>query len=88
MPRLFQPTAGTDVALIATRDTAAGTLKAVTYNLLADKCALSGFHDYCPTRWLEWGYRLPRILDELDSYDADVICLQEVRCMCACVPTA
>ena len=81
MARLFQPTARKESTPSALKDTPAGMLKAVTYNLLADKYAVSGFHSYCPTRWLEWGYRLPRILIELDSYDADVICLQEVSWM-------
>lgn len=78
MPRLFQPTAN-PAAAGTLAGAATGSLRAITYNLLADKYATSGFHSYCPARWLEWGHRLPLILRELDGYDADVICLQEAR---------
>ena len=78
--RLFQPTASPAAAARAQQaGAAAGGITAVTYNILADKFATSGYHSYCPAQWLEWRYRLPRILQELDGYDADVICLQEVR---------
>ena len=52
----------------------------VTYNLLADKFAITGLHDYCPTEHLSWGAsRAPRLLQEIKSYAADVLCLQEVE---------
>ena len=82
MVRLFHQTAVSGTVQNLIDDAAASTLKAVTYNLLADKYAVSGFHSYCPARWLEWSYRLPRILKELDDYDADVMCLQEVGRRC------
>ena len=67
-------------ATVSTTATSALRLTAVTYNILADKYATSGFHSYCDSRWLQWRHRLPLILAELDGYNADVICLQEVPC--------
>ncbi|KAG7668710.1 hypothetical protein Ndes2526B_g03664 [Nannochloris sp. 'desiccata'] len=54
-------------------------LTVVTYNMLADKYAMSGHHKYCPTEHLEWSSRSPRLLDEITSYKADILCLQEVE---------
>lgn len=44
-------------------------------------CTSSSFekrrhHDYCPQEYLQWSYRAPRILRELEQYDPDVLCLQ------------
>lgn len=36
-------------------------------------------HLHCPRPFLEWNFRKMRILRELDEYNADVICLQEVE---------
>ena len=48
----------------------------VSYNILAQKYIDAGYHG--EETWLSWSHREPRILAELDSYGADVICLQEV----------
>ena len=50
----------------------------MSYNILAQKYVDAGYHG--TDAWLSWSYRQPRILAELDSYAADVICLQEVLC--------
>jgi mRNA deadenylase 3'-5' endonuclease subunit Ccr4 len=47
--------------------------------LQADKYATSGIHSYASAEQLAWGSRWPRILQEIQKYDADVLCLQEVR---------
>ena len=39
--------------------------------------ALSYRHQYCSIRDRLWEARYPRILAEIDGYDADVLCLQE-----------
>jgi mRNA deadenylase 3'-5' endonuclease subunit Ccr4 len=54
-------------------------LTVVTYNILADKYAMGGHHAYCPIDHLQWSSRLPRLLDEITSYHADILCLQEVE---------
>ncbi|PNW74930.1 hypothetical protein CHLRE_12g504000v5 [Chlamydomonas reinhardtii] len=55
------------------------TLTAMTYNLLADKYARGGWHGYCPPQHLTWDSRRERILQEIESYSSDIICLQEVE---------
>ncbi len=78
MRRRFVPTtaakfAGSDVLL-----------KLIQYNILADgeKLALSEKHSYCPMPLRLWGSveqgRCFRLLREISSYDASVICLQEL----------
>ncbi|KAL4424299.1 hypothetical protein ABPG75_001600 [Micractinium tetrahymenae] len=54
-------------------------LTVCTYNILADRHATSGMHDYCPAKFLAWAYRKQRILEELLQMDADIVCLQEVE---------
>jgi hypothetical protein len=54
-------------------------LTVVSYNLLADKFASSGAHDYCPAQFLTWAQRGPKLIAELLGYRAHVICLQEVE---------
>ena len=56
-------------------------LAVVSYNILAQKYIDAGYHG--EEAWLSWSHRQPRILAELDSYGADVICLQEVMHACA-----
>lgn len=36
-------------------------------------------HDYCAPEHLSWNYRWPLIASELERYDADLYCLQEVE---------
>lgn len=54
--------------------------KLVTYNVLADgeKLALGPKHDYCPLNLRQWQVRFKKIKAELCSYDADIVCLQEI----------
>lgn len=53
-------------------------LTVVSWNILADQFAVLQFDSACPPQHLDWSSRLPRIVKQLLSYDADVICLQEV----------
>ncbi|KAG2445827.1 hypothetical protein HXX76_000431 [Chlamydomonas incerta] len=55
------------------------TLTAMTYNLLADKYTRGGWHSYCLPQHLNWDSRRERILQEIESYSSDIICLQEVE---------
>lgn len=54
-------------------------LTVVSWNILADQYTDDQFASNCSPEHLAWENRLPRIIDELISYDADVICLQEVE---------
>lgn len=53
--------------------------RVVTYNVLApsSRFGLSEKYDsYCPRRYREWSYRFPRILEQLDALDGDIVGIQ------------
>lgn len=56
-------------------------LTVVTYNILADRYATApgGMHSYCPPQHLAWQERKQRLMQELLSFNADILCLQEVE---------
>jgi len=56
-----------------------GSLRVLQWNILADGLAQAGDFIRVDPAVLEWPYRLPLILAELQEADADVICLQEVN---------
>jgi CCR4-NOT transcription complex subunit 6 len=60
-------------------DSTALQFRVVTYNILADIYATQQIFPYCPKWALSWRYRRVQILRELEQYDADIICLQEVQ---------
>jgi len=51
----------------------------MNYNILCDKYATRHAYGYCPSWALKWDYRRKQILDELRSYVADIISLQEME---------
>ena len=56
-------------------------LRVVSYNVLGAHQALSPIHNYCPMEYRLWdgeGGRCENVIAELDGYEADVMCLQEV----------
>ena len=65
------------------------TIRVCQYNVLADgfyaavgeyaESTHGGFNDYSTVAQREWSYRFPRLMAEMDSYAADVYCLQEVQ---------
>eukprot|EP00878_Enallax_costatus_P038967 GHUV01044471.1.p1 GENE.GHUV01044471.1~~GHUV01044471.1.p1 ORF type:complete len:279 (+),score=66.96 GHUV01044471.1:521-1357(+) len=73
MRRWFQPAARACNLPVSQ----AHQVRVLTYNILADK--YKRFHPYCPPEYLDWSYRYPRILQELQSYSPDILCLQEVE---------
>ncbi|KAL5992403.1 hypothetical protein ACLOJK_013321 [Asimina triloba] len=56
-----------------------GSFSVLTYNVLSDSFANLGNYSYCPNWALTWEYRKHYLLQEITRYDADVVCLQEVR---------
>lgn len=58
----------------------------ITYNILTDVLCMTDKHSYASTADREWGGpssgRCARILSEVRSYDADIICLQECSLKC------
>ena len=71
--RQYRPVgpAGTDTAAVE-----ANGLRLVSYNVLGPMQALGEKHNYTEARFRSWAYRRRLILDELASYNADIICLQ------------
>ena len=49
----------------------------MSYNLLAADLT-APFRDYCAKESLKFAYRLPRIIAEIETANADILCLQEV----------
>ncbi|CAI9096076.1 OLC1v1032147C1 [Oldenlandia corymbosa var. corymbosa] len=58
-----------------------GGFRVLSYNLSADMYVRSGRnnYDYCPPEKLTWEYRSQNLLKEILSYEADILCLQEVQ---------
>ncbi|KAK3250005.1 hypothetical protein CYMTET_40598 [Cymbomonas tetramitiformis] len=52
--------------------------RAMSYNILSDLYVYGSSNAYCDRKYLDIGYRQQLLLDELFTYNADIICLQEV----------
>uniref|UniRef100_A0A8C4PZJ2 Phosphodiesterase 12 n=1 Tax=Eptatretus burgeri TaxID=7764 RepID=A0A8C4PZJ2_EPTBU len=66
-----------------TDKTALGTLRVISYNILADtyaqtELARTVLFPYCPPYAMDLGYRQQLLQKELKGYNGDIICLQEV----------
>ncbi|XP_061757136.1 protein angel homolog 2 [Nerophis ophidion] len=53
----------------------------MSYNILSQDLLQENAYLYrhCPSHILDWTYRLQNLLAEIQTYDADVLCLQEVQ---------
>ena len=71
---------------IASPAVAVTPLRLITYNILADALCMTSKHSYCDAAERSWGDasagRCQRLLAEILSYDADVVCLQECNTRC------
>jgi len=52
--------------------------KVISYNILCDRAATESAHGYTASWALAWSYRKERIIEEIQSYEGDILCLQEV----------
>ena len=71
--RAFVPTSATGAV-------PAARARLVSYNILADELCMTEKHSYCPVKDREWhgdSGRGARLVAELLSYEADIVCLQE-----------
>ncbi|GAX76948.1 hypothetical protein CEUSTIGMA_g4395.t1 [Chlamydomonas eustigma] len=64
-------------------DRSQGRMRVLSYNILADQYAGSTYAEqvlfnYCPLQYLDPDYRKQLVVAELEHYNADVACLQEV----------
>jgi mRNA deadenylase 3'-5' endonuclease subunit Ccr4 len=67
-------------SLCATGAVPAADARLVSYNILADELCITAKHSYCPVKDREWrgkSGRGARLVAELLSYEADIVCLQE-----------
>lgn len=55
------------------------TFRVLTYNCLAEIYTSESLYAHCPDWALSWTYRRHNLLRELFSYDADIMCLQEIQ---------
>lgn len=67
------------ITVFESKSSNADTFSVVSYNILSDVCATRNAHEMCPGWALLWEYRWKNLLLEITGYDADIICLQEVR---------
>lgn len=51
----------------------------MSYNVLSSSYAAPEMYPYCPKEYLDWETRGQSIIDEINHYECDVICLQEVE---------
>ncbi|DBA03906.1 TPA: hypothetical protein N0F65_004596 [Lagenidium giganteum] len=56
-----------------------GVFRVLTYNILAEIYATRQMYPYCPVWALSWTFRRELLQRELQTYNADIICLQEVQ---------
>ncbi|EKD21095.1 putative Glucose-repressible alcohol dehydrogenase transcriptional effector [Drepanopeziza brunnea f. sp. 'multigermtubi' MB_m1] len=54
------------------------TFKVYSFNILSDQACTRKMYGYSPAEALEWSYRKESILTDIQSNDADFVCLQEV----------
>lgn len=54
-------------------------ISVVSFNILSERYSTPQRYGYVPSWALEWKYRRELILQELASYSADIICLQEME---------
>ncbi|TPX34773.1 hypothetical protein SeMB42_g07276 [Synchytrium endobioticum] len=57
----------------------ADTFTLLCYNTLCEKYASSSSYGYTPSWALNWEYRKEILLQEILTYNADIVCLQEVE---------
>ncbi|KAM6501851.1 glucose-repressible alcohol dehydrogenase transcriptional effector [Amanita muscaria] len=63
---------------ILANDRNAEVFSVLCYNILCERYATEKMYGYTPSWALSWDYRKNLILNEIMSYDADFLCLQEV----------
>eukprot|EP00834_Sanchytrium_tribonematis_P003722 NODE_154_length_15322_cov_0.584510.p2 type:complete len:478 gc:universal NODE_154_length_15322_cov_0.584510:12770-14203(+) len=51
----------------------------LSYNILAQKYARPKLYGYTPNWALDWNHRSANIIAEVESYDPDIICFQEIE---------
>lgn len=73
------PAVQTPIHALSSFKSSPGRFKVLCYNILAEVYATTNLYHYCPPWALAWSYRKTKLLREILSCDADIICLQEVE---------
>ncbi|GJQ09575.1 hypothetical protein GpartN1_g1366.t1 [Galdieria partita] len=55
------------------------TFRVLSYNCLAEIYTSESLYAHCPDWALSWTYRRHNLLREIFTYDADIMCLQEIQ---------
>ncbi|RHY79520.1 hypothetical protein DYB35_009748 [Aphanomyces astaci] len=77
--RQMVPAIGKDERLTAARLRIHGGFRILSYNVLAEIYATRQMYPYCPMWALNWSFRKQLLQRELQLYNADILCLQEVQ---------
>ncbi|OQR82903.1 carbon catabolite repressor protein [Achlya hypogyna] len=79
----FPPLAPKRPMISSIKDTARvryiGSFRVLSYNVLAEIYATRQMYPYCPMWALNWSFRKQLLKRELQLYNADILCLQEVQ---------
>lgn len=78
VPHAIESAQRTHTAPVPIRNIA-DTLRILTFNTLAEIYATRSVYPYCPSWAMSWAYRGQLVMQEMLSYDADILCLQEVQ---------
>ena len=54
-------------------------IRICSYNILAEIYANQGVYPYCPRWALSWNFRSRNLIREIQNFNADIFCLQEVQ---------
>ena len=65
--------------LFSTKTKRPGTFRVLTYNILSEIYANVQAYPDCPSWALAWTYRKRNLIREMATFDADVLCLQEIQ---------
>ena len=78
VPRYFRQATNCDNETIKKADRHS-TIQVMCYNLLADGLAQKSHFPYASEKELEFTFRAPRIMEEINNSGAGIICLQELN---------
>jgi len=51
-------------------------LRIMSYNMLAQQLIKRNLFSFCSNRSLKWNYRSEKLVEQIVSYNADIVCLQ------------
>lgn len=64
-------------AIVTPAEQASNSILVMSYNILASYFTKLEYFPYCPENYLHVKYRAPRIVNEIEKVNPDILCLQE-----------